>query len=49
MSDFTSDFWGFFVAAITPMFSAYVVTPVPPAAPETIVATPSPMNARPMY
>ena len=37
------------VAAITPMFSAYVVTPVPPTAPLTIVATPSPMKARPMY
>src|SRR5215217_5331627 len=34
---------------MTPMFSAYVVTPVPPRSPATIVATPSPMNARPRY
>ena len=31
------------------MFSAYVVTPVPPPAPATIVAMPSPRNARPRY
>ena len=37
------------VTAITPMFSAYVVTPVPPPAPATIVARPSAKNARPMY
>src|SRR5215212_7690311 len=34
---------------MTPMFSAYVVTPVPPRSPAMIVATPSPMNARPRY
>src|SRR5258707_703921 len=31
------------------MFSAYVVTPVPPPAPATMVARPSPKNARPRY
>ena len=31
------------------MFSAYVVTPVPPMLALTMVATPSPMKARPMY
>ena len=35
------------VAAITPMFSAYVVVPAPPNAPATVVPTPSPMKARP--
>ena len=37
------------MTAITPMFSAYVVTPVPPTLPETMVAKPSAINARPMY
>ena len=32
---------------MTPMFSAYVVVPAPPNAPASVVAAPSPMNARP--
>ena len=37
------------VTAITPMFSAYVVRPVPPPDALTMVATPSPRKARPRY
>src|SRR6478752_9018494 len=37
------------VAAMTPMFSPYVVVPDPPKAPARVVATPSAMSARPVY
>ena len=33
---------------MTPMFSAYVVVPEPPNMPDSVVATPSPMNERPI-
>src|SRR6478752_10730920 len=37
------------VAAITPMFSPYVVVPEPPKVPASTVAAPSAMSARPVY
>src|SRR5258708_28415006 len=36
------------VAAMTPMFSAYVVVAEPPPKPANVVATPSAANARPI-
>ena len=36
------------VAAITPMFSAYVVVPDPPPRPANVVASPSASSARPI-
>src|SRR5213078_37620 len=36
------------VAAITPMFSAYVVVAEPPPRPASVVATPSAASARPI-
>ena len=35
------------VMPITPMFSAYVVSPAPPSSPLIVVPSPSPMNVRP--
>src|SRR3989454_282506 len=35
------------VMPMTPMFSAYVVSPVPPSSPLMVVPSPSPMNVRP--
>src|SRR6478752_6871858 len=37
------------VAAMTPMFSPYVVVPEPPKVPASTVAAPSAMSARPVY